>query len=74
MGEQWTALGFSPDGDMLDSDAVIYRPEEDDVSEYLLNSQVRQDRRVAGVKERQREGERRTCDTEQLGAVRCCCA
>ncbi|CAN0242811.1 unnamed protein product, partial [Ectocarpus fasciculatus] len=37
--EQWTALGFSPEGDMIGSAAVIYRPEDDEVSEQFLNAQ-----------------------------------
>ena len=39
--EEWTALGFSPDGGMVGSDAVIFLPELDDVSEHILGSQVR---------------------------------
>ncbi|CAB1102190.1 unnamed protein product [Ectocarpus sp. CCAP 1310/34] len=37
--EQWTAVGFSPDGDMVGSDAVIYRPEDEEVSEQFLDAQ-----------------------------------
>ncbi|CAN0399376.1 unnamed protein product, partial [Hapterophycus canaliculatus] len=36
--EKWTAIGFSTDGDMIGSDAVIFLPEEDEVSEYLLSA------------------------------------
>ncbi|CAM9438564.1 unnamed protein product [Scytosiphon promiscuus] len=36
--EQWTAIGFSSDGDMIGSDAVIFLPEEDEVSEYILGA------------------------------------
>lgn len=38
--EQWTAVGFSPDGEMFGSDAVIYRPEDEEVSEQFLDAKV----------------------------------
>ncbi|CAM9612235.1 unnamed protein product [Ectocarpus sp. 6 AP-2014] len=41
--EQWTAVGFSPDGDMVGSDAVIYRPEDEEVSEQFLDAQKADD-------------------------------
>eukprot|EP00752_Nemacystus_decipiens_P003262 g3019.t1 len=37
--EEWAAVGFSADGSMVGSDAVIYLPEVDDVSEHILGSQ-----------------------------------
>lgn len=39
--EEWTAVGFSRDGNMEGSDAVIYLPDLDEVSEHILGSQVR---------------------------------
>lgn len=39
--DQWTALGFSTDGEMVGSDAVIYQPEADQVSEHILSARVR---------------------------------
>eukprot|EP00904_Undaria_pinnatifida_P011080 jgi/Undpi1/7101/HiC_scaffold_22.g09575.m1 len=39
VSEEWAAIGFSEDGNMVGSDAVIFLPEEDDVSEHILGSQ-----------------------------------
>lgn len=41
VSEEWAAIGFSQDGDMVGSDAVIFLPQEDDVSEHILGSRVR---------------------------------
>lgn len=39
----WAGVGFSEDGMMIDSDAVIFLPDVDDgdVGEHILGSQVR---------------------------------
>lgn len=38
--EQWTSVGFSSDGSMVGSDAVIYLPGSGEVSEHILESQA----------------------------------
>ena len=37
-GEGWLGIGFSDDGLMIGSDAVIGLPDEETVSEYDMNS------------------------------------
>lgn len=37
----WMSVGFSSDGDMIGSDAVVGFPGQDEVLEYELGSKVR---------------------------------
>ena len=39
--ESWVSVGFSSDGEMVGSDAVIGLPDDSDVSEYSLMAKVR---------------------------------
>lgn len=36
----WMSVGFSPDGDMIGSDAVVGFPGQEEVLEYELGSKV----------------------------------
>lgn len=40
-GESWTSIGFSEDGMMIGSDAVIGLPDDETALEYNLTLQVR---------------------------------